>query len=594
MINNNLDYQIRDKIYESANSIVYRGIVKQDNQPIILKILKENYPTSSELNRYRQEYQIISSLRGVQTIIQAYDLQRYENSLLIILEDFGGQSLNKLISQNPFNLEQFLSIAIKITDSLAAIHSANIIHKDINPSNIVYNPETEELKIIDFGISTRLSQEFLNICPPNQLEGTLAYMAPEQTGRMNRGIDYRSDFYSLGITFYELISKKLPFETNDPMELVHCHLAQKPLPLNKINPDIPLVISNIIDRLLAKTPEERYQSTWGIKADLEACVHPLKTFGGILTFPLASQDITEKFQISQKLYGREKEVSQLLDIFEQVSQGATIMVSISGYSGIGKSALVKEIHKPITEKRGQFISGKFDQLQRDIPYSAIAQALQHLICQLLSESETTLKIWKDKILQALGNNGQIIIDVIPELEKIIGQQPMVEELGATESQSRFNLFFSKFINVFCEQEHPLVIFIDDLQWADLPSLTLIEKLISDIDNQYLLIIGAYRDNEVNTTHPLINTLEKINQNKAALKKITLSALKIEDINQLISDTLKCSLQVSKPLTDLVAKKTDGNPLFLNQLLYSLYQDHLLRFNPQQSMTNPSSKANCNC
>ena len=584
-------YQIIERIYENANSLVYRAILKQNNQATILKILKENYPTVSELTQYKQEYEIIRSL-NVNSIIKAYQLQRYDNSVVMFLEDFGGTSLELLVSKRQLSLEKFLTIAIKTTEGLAAIHKANIIHKDINPSNILYNSQTEQLKIIDFSISTRLPKEFLTFIPPHKLEGTLAYIAPEQTGRMNRGIDYRSDFYSLGVTFYELLTNQLPFETTDPIELVHCHIAQQPSLPHKLNPDIPNSVSNIIIKLLAKAPEERYQNALGIQADLETCLNKLKSLGKISQFTLGTQDISEKFQIPQKLYGREQEVTQLLTTFEKVTQGTTEMILISGYSGIGKSALVNEIHKPITKQRGQFIRGKFDQLQRDIPYSAISQAFQDLICQLLSEPEITLNTWKKKILEALGNNGQIIIDVIPELEKIIGQQPPVEQLGRSESQNRFNLFFQRFLEVFCDKEYPLVIFIDDLQWADLSSLNLIEQLMSNSDNQYLLMIGAYRDNEVSLTHPLVNTLEKIEQAKIVVNKITLYPLKVNHINQLIANTLSCSLEVSKPLAELVGEKTGGNPFFLTQLLYSLYQENLLVFQAPQSLINTENNQKC--
>ncbi len=578
------EYQILEKIYESHNSLIYRVLLTQNNQPFILKVLNESYPDSSAITHYKQEYEIIHSL-NVDSIVKAYELQRYENSIAILLEDFGGQSLKFLISQGKFSREEFLAIAIKITEALIAIHNSNIIHKDINLSNIVYNSQTQQLKIIDFGISSRLSQEFLTPLPPDKLEGTLAYIAPEQTGRMNRGIDYRSDFYSLGVTFYELLTNKLPFETTDPMELVHCHIAQQPLPVYELIPDIPVALSDIIDKLLAKTPEDRYQSAWGIKADLETCLNQLQSQGEIYQFPLGSKDITEKFHIPQKLYGREPEITQLLTAFDRVSQGATEMILISGYSGIGKSALVNEVHKPITRQRGQFISGKFDQLQRDIPYSSIAQAFQNLIRKLLSEPEAKLQTWKNKLLEALGNNGQIIIDIIPELEKIIGKQLPVEKLGRTESQNRFNSFFQRFLRVFCQKEHPLVIFIDDLQWADLSSLNLFEKLISDPGNQYLLLIGAYRDNEVSPTHPLRHTLEKINQVDVLVNHITLSPLNIKHTNNLIADTLKCSTEVSKKLAELVSQKTGGNPFFLTQILYSLYQEKLLVFNPHQSSLN---------
>ncbi len=577
------DYQIIQKIYESTNSLVYRAVLKPDHQPVILKILKENYPTPSELHRYKQEYEVTRSLNA-DGVIQAYDLQRYENSLVMFLEDFGGESLKLLMYQCQFTLKEFLSIAIKTTESLAAIHAANIIHKDINPSNIVYNPETEQLKIIDFGISTRLSRENQTVGNLDGLEGTLTYIAPEQTGRMNRGIDYRSDFYSLGATFYELLTSKLPFATTDSIELVHCHIAQQPVPphelvetLNLTSQPIPKAISDIVMKLLAKAPEERYQSAWGIKADLETCLERLQSLGQIEQFSLASQDIGDRFHIPEKLYGREKEVTQLLTTFERVSQSSTEIMLVSGYSGIGKSALVNEVHKPIVRQRGYFISGKFDQLKRNIPYGAIALAFQDLIRQLLTESEAALQTWKRELLEALEPNAQVITDVIPELEQIIGKQQPVEQLGATEAQNRFNLFFQRFIRVFTKKEHPLVLFLDDLQWADLASLKLTELLITDADSEYLLIIGAYRDNEVDATHRLIQTLEQIKKEGARVNTISLQPLGIQDINQLIADTLNCSTEKSKSLAELVTNKTQGNPFFLTQLLQSLYRENLLSF-----------------
>ncbi|MEM7552813.1 MAG: AAA family ATPase [Cyanobacteria bacterium P01_A01_bin.84] len=583
-MNQHPNYQIIQKIYESANSLVYRGLFKPNNQPIILKILKENYPSPSELTRYKQEYEITRSLNA-DGVIKAYDLQRHKNSLVMFLEDFGGESLKLLMhDQRQFTLKEFLSIAIKITESLAAIHAANIIHKDINSSNIIYNPKTKQLKIIDFGISTRLSREIQTVGSIERLEGTLAYIAPEQTGRMNRGMDYRSDFYSLGATFYELLTNQLPFANTDPLELVHCHIAQQPVPpdelverLNLISESIPKTISDIVMKLLAKTPEERYQSAWGIKADLETCLEQLENLGQIYQFSLATQDIGDRFHIPEKLYGRNKEITQLLSTFERVSQGNTEIMLVSGYSGIGKSALVNEVHKLILRQKGYFIRGKFDQLQRDIPYGAITKAFQDLIRQLLTESEAALKNWKRELLKALEPNAQVIVDVIPELEQIIGKQQPVEQLGATEAQNRFNLFFQRFISVFTKKEHPLVIFLDDLQWADLASLKLIELLITDVDSQYLLIIEAYRDNEVDATHPLIQTLEQIEKEGTSLNNILLQPLGVKDINQLVADTLNCSPEKSISLSQLVTYKTQGNPFFLTQLLQYLYKEKLLSF-----------------
>jgi len=500
-------YQILAQIYESANSVVYRAIREQDNQSVILKVLKEEYPTPQELTRYKQEYDITCNL-NLDGVVKAYGLEPYQRSLVIILEDFGASSLKQLMndsvgSRHAFPLPQFLKLAIKTAEILAAIHTANVIHKDINPSNIVFNPETGIVKIIDFGISTQLTRENPILTKalvknPNVLEGTLAYMSPEQTGRMNRTLDYRTDFYSLGVTFYELLTGQLPFETNDALELVHCHIAKVPISPHQLLPEIPLAVSNIVMKLMAKTAQERYQSAFGIKADLESCLTQLQSDGEISEFPLASFDISDKFQIPQKLYGREAEVEALLTAFERVagggrspqsplergaSEGSPLLkgggggielMLVAGYSGIGKSALVAEVHKPITQKRGYFISGKFDQFQRNIPYSAVVSAFKELVRQLLTESEAQLNEWREKLSTALGSNGQVIIDVIPEVELIVGKQPAVPELGPTESQNRFNIVFQNFLWAFCTKEHPLVIFLDDLQWADSATLKLIE------------------------------------------------------------------------------------------------------------------------
>lgn len=591
------------KIYESANSLVYRGINKLDNTPVILKFLKEDYPTKVELTRYKQEYKITRSL-NLNGVIKAYSQQEYQRTLVIILEDFGGESLQKLMQESvgkykPMPLREFLCLAVKITEILGNIHSANVIHKDINPGNIVINSKTEEVKIIDFGISTRLPRSNPTLKNPDVLEGTLAYISPEQTGRMNRSVDYRTDFYSLGATYYQLLTSELPFETTDVMELVHCHIAKQPLPPSEVNPEIPQAVSDIVMKLLAKNAQERYQSAWGIKADLEQCLAQLQRCGTISEFPLASKDISDKFQIPQKLYGREVEVETLLSAFEQIttsgageakdtggeektiSQSKIQMMLIAGYSGIGKSALVQEIYKPITQKRGYFISGKFDQFQRNIPYLAVVNAFQGLVKQLLSEQEDRLQQWQEKLSATLGTNGQVIIDVIPEVELIIGKQAPVPDLGATESKNRFSRVFQDFIRVFCSKEHPLVIFLDDLQWVDSATLKLIELMLCDSEAQYLFLIGAYRDNEVNPTHPLVITLEELKKQGANINQITLTPLDSEALTQLVAETLHSNTAPVKPLAELVLRKTGGNPFFVNEFLKTLYTEKLIEFDKKQ-------------
>ncbi|BAY83364.1 serine/threonine protein kinase with two-component sensor domain [Calothrix parasitica NIES-267] len=578
-------YEILEQIYESSNSVVYRGRREEDNQPIILKVLKQDCLNSNQLTRYKQEYEITSNLES-QGIIKVYDLQN-DNYLTMILEDFGGESLRNLLSQRKFNLVECLEIACQITDSLAQIHAAQVIHKDINPSNIVFNPVTKQLKIIDFGISTRLGSEHTVLSSPNALEGTLAYISPEQTGRMNRSLDYRADFYSLGVTLYELFTHELPFTADDAMELIHCHLAKEPVSPHEFNPKIPRMVSEIIMKLMAKTAEERYQSIWGIKADLETCLLQLQSYNCIIDFDLGQEDISHQFNIPQKLYGREQEISTLLTAFERVVNAVSKaeIILVKGYSGIGKSALVKEIYQPITRQRGYFISGKFDQFQRNIPYSAVVKALSGLVKQLLTESEVQLQEWKQKLLAAIESNAQIIIDVIPEVELIIGKQAAVEELSGSEAQNRFNSVFKSFIRVLCQPEHPLVLFLDDLQWADSASLQLIELMMTDDKIHHLLLIGSYRDNEVDAAHPLALLLERL-EVKVSINQINLTPLNQVNVTELIAETLHRDIDDVKSLARLVSDKTAGNPFFINQSLYNLYSENLIYFHVSQGVNKP--------
>jgi predicted ATPase/serine phosphatase RsbU (regulator of sigma subunit)/tRNA A-37 threonylcarbamoyl transferase component Bud32 len=586
----NIDgYQIKTLIYESVYSIVYRGIRQQDNQPIILKMLQQDDPSPQERTRYRQEYEIIRTL-NLDGVIKAYGLEENEHRLIIILEDFGAISWRQAMQTiapdtqqiTPLFLLEFLPIAIQVADILGKVHAANVIHKDINPANIVFHPETKQTKLIDFGISTLLSRQNPTLKPPNVLEGTLTYLSPEQTGRMNRVLDYRTDFYSLGVTFYELLTGKLPFETIDPLDLVHCHIARQPPSPHQLNPALPLVLSDIVMKLMAKAAEDRYQSAWGLKTDLEHCLQQMQQQGDIPHFALARRDISDKFQIPQKLYGRESETAIMLAACDRVAgpgngEGASELILIGGYSGIGKSVLVRELYKPITRSRGYFITGKFDQFQGNIPYAAIVDAFRGLMRQLLTEGEAQLSHWRDTLLTALGPNGRAIVDVIPEMELIIGPQPVLPVLAPTEAGNRFNLVFQNFIQAFCSGDRPLVLFLDDLQWVDAATLKLIELMLVDADTHHLLVIGAYRDNEVDAAHPLTLTVTQWQRRGAPIEYITLKPLGERDVTQLIADTLKTDLAAVQPLSQLVMQKTRGNPFFVNEFLRTLHAEHLLNF-----------------
>ncbi|MEQ8753152.1 MAG: AAA family ATPase [Coleofasciculus sp. G1-WW12-02] len=622
-------YQILAKIYESSNSLVYRGIRQLDTQPVILKVLKSDYPTSEELNRYKSEYEITHHWR-LEGVIHSYDLLAYQNTWVIVFEDIGGESLKLLVNKIELSLSDILDIAIKITEGLGAIHAANTIHKDINPSNIIFNPATGQIKIIDFGIAIRLSRENY---PPKQspsLEGTLAYLSPEQTGRMDCPLDYRTDFYSLGVTLYELLTHHLPFDKDEPMELIYCHLAQQPLPphvtlqskvvdgedkgaedqtiwgageAEKTNLKLktqnflnrqslcPKAISNIIMKLLEKMPQRRYQSATGLKADLEHCREQLKTTGIIQEFPLGYHDQGKSLPIPQKLYGREREIKTLLAAFFRLAcfpknqvvrnhpNGQLEIILLTGYAGVGKSSLVHQVRPAIIQQGSYFISGKFDQFQCNIPYSALVNAFSKLIRQILTESEAKLRQWREKLLESLGRNGQIIIEVIPQVELIIGTQPEVSELGLAESKNRFHLVFQAFMRVFCQPEHPLVIFLDDLQWADVATLKLLESILTDDQIHHLLLIGAYRDNEVDPSHPLMISLDTICSVGISINQIILNPLNREQVISLISETLHQDEQAVTPLAELVLRKTAGNPFFIKEFIKTLAQENLIFFSP---------------
>jgi predicted ATPase/signal transduction histidine kinase len=569
-------YQIISQLYSSSRTRVYRAIREQEKLPVVIKILTSEHPSFKEILHFRNQY-IISNNLNIPGIIHPISLETYGNGYILVMEDRGEISLREYIKTTILCLAEFLEIAIQLTNILHGLHQNRVIHKDIKPANILIHPQTKQVQLIDFSIASLLPKENQEIKNPNILEGTLAYISPEQTGRMNRGIDYRSDFYSLGVTFYELLTKKLPFISDEPMELVHCHLAKIPNAIK--NEQIPQVLSDIVMKLMAKNAEYRYQSALGLISDLESCLYQLQAIGRIENFQVGRRDVSDRFLIPEKLYGRETEVKILLATFERVANGSSEMMLVAGFSGIGKTAVVNEVHKPITRQQGYFIKGKFDQFNRNIPLSAFVQTLRDLMGQLLSESEMQLQTWKTKILEAVGDNGQVLIEAIPELELIIGKQPPAPELSGTAVQNRFNLLFSKFIAVFTTKEHPLVIFLDDLQWADSASLQLIKLLMQD--NNYLLILGAYRDNEVKATHPVILMVAELKQAQKTVNTIILSPLGLSDANQLIADTLNCITERAYPLTELIFRKTQGNPFFLTQFLKALHEAEQITFNPEQ-------------
>ncbi|MEH1818910.1 MAG: AAA family ATPase [Nostoc sp.] len=574
-------FKIVTLLKAGVKAVIYRGIKVEDQCQVIIKGLRPEQCTPNNIEQLKHEYAIAQRLNTT-AAVKAYALEMHQGIPYLIMEDFQARSLDQFLDQFQQPVP-FLKIAIEITSKLAQIHTCNIVHKDIKPQNILINLETNQVKIADFGIAAFIPYQQQIVSSSSRIEGSLPYLSPEQTGRMNRGIDHRSDLYSLGVTFYEMLTGQLPFQGKDPLEWVHCHIAKSPLDPNKLNSDIPQMLCEITMKLLSKVAEQRYQSALGLQFDLEKCLKQLETTGEIQSFVLGQQDISERFQIPQKLYGRKPEIANLLQAFERVvSQGKPELVLVSGYAGVGKSSLVKEIHKPIVRERGVFISGKFDQYKRDIPYSTIVQAFKTLARQILTEPEDKLSTWKQEIKAALGNNGKLITDVIPEVELIVGEQSCIPELGPAESQNRFNLVFQNFISVFAKKEHPLTVFLDDMQWADTATLNLIETIITGSSIQYLCFILAYRDNEVDVVHPFNLMIDKVRQYGARTTEILLTPLNLVYVNQLIADTLHSSAEQVEPLAKLIIQKTDGNPFFVNEFLKTLHQENLLNFDPPQS------------
>ncbi|MFZ5353058.1 MAG: AAA family ATPase [Bacillota bacterium] len=570
-------YIINSRVYEGKKTLLYRGIREIDGASVLFKFLKDEYPSMLDIAKLKYEFEINKRIHG-DGIVYIYSIEQFNNTPVLVIEDFGGESLKSFIRKKTMDLKSFILIAKMLAKALVNIHKHNVVHKDINPNNIIINPNTFETKITDFEISTFLSDENQAIDHFSGLEGTLPYISPEQTGRMNRPIDCRADFYSLGITFYEMLSGSLPFTSDDALELVHCHLAREPLPLYLCNQSIPRQLSDIVMRLMEKKPEDRYQSALGLEHDLGICLKMLEDTGTIQDFAIGANDTSDRFHIPQHLIGREKEMDSLIASFRRVSNGRTEMVLVTGFSGIGKSMLVKEMHRPVSEKHGYFTSGKYEQINQNKPYQGIINAFQRLVIQILSEKEEMLNIWKNRLTQALGVNGGIITNVIPELIDIIGTQPPVPELPSSESQNRFIMVFKSFVRAFTSKNHPLVIFLDNLQWADLSSLKLIEALMADNNLKYLLLVGAYRDNEIQDNHPIYTVVENIKKSKIKVSRLNLLPLNPENIGELLSEAFSCDIEAVLPLAKLSHKKTGGNPFFLNQYLYNIYKCNLIAFN----------------
>jgi len=559
-----------------ADFTLYRGRERGNQMPILAVVVTAEQPSPQSLRRLKHEYSLATELDAAWAA-QPLALTRHQGRAVLILKDPGGEPLDQVIEQQKGqDLTRFLRIAIGLAAALGQAHRQGLIHKDVKPANALVD-DSGQVWLTGFGIASRLPRERLTPAPPEIIAGTLAYMSPEQTGRMNRSIDSRSDLYSLGVTLYRMLTGALPFAAADPLEWVHCHIARQPIaPVDRCA--VPEPLSDLIMRLLAKNAEERYQTAAGLEADLRRCLSDWQSHGRIDPFPVGTDDSSDRLLIPEKLYGREREVEALIAAFDRVvAQGSAELVLVSGYSGVGKSSVVNELHKVLVPPRGLFAGGKFEQYKRDVPYATLAQAIQMLVRQILVKSEAEVEHWRHALLEALGPNGQLMVNLIPEVEFVIGKQPPVADLPPQEARGRFQLVFRRFLGAFARPEHPLALFLDDLQWLDTATLELLERLITDLDIRHVLLIGAYRDNEVSSSHPLTRTLAAIREAGARTQEIVLSPLGLDDVGRLTAEALHCEWNSASPLAQLIHEKTGGNPFFAIQFLTALAEEGLLRF-----------------
>ncbi len=569
-----------ETLREDADFTLYRGRQNDNPSPVLAIALSAEHPSPHNLRRLEHEYSLAAELDSAWAATPLA-LTRHEGRTILLLKDPGGQPLDLVLERDegqPLDLTRFLRIAIGLTTALGQAHRSGLIHKDIKPANVLVD-DAGKAWLTGFGIASQLPHERQTHEPPETIAGTLAYMAPEQTGRMNRSIDARSDLYSLGVTFYQMLTGALPFSVADPLEWVHCHIARQPTPPAG-RAAVPELLSAITMKLLAKNAEDRYQTASGLEADLRHCLAEWQSHGRIDPFPLRAHDACDRLFIPEKLYGRESEIDALLTAFERVvAHGAPELVLVSGYSGVGKSSVVNELHKALVPPRGLFAAGKFDQFKRDIPYATLAQAFQTLVRQILVKNESDVARWRHSLQEALGPNAQLIVDLVPEVEFIIGKQPPVPDLLPRDAQNRFQMVLRRFVSAFARKEHPFALFLDDLQWIDSATLDLLEHLVTHSEMRHLLVVGAYRDNEVNPSHPLMRTLKAMHNAEARVQEIVLAPLVLDDVSRFVADALHCEAEHVRPLAQLVQEKTAGNPFFSIQFFTALVDEGLLAFEP---------------
>ena len=567
-------YTMVEALHEGPATVVYRARRDADGATVALKLLRSEHAGSTEVERLRREFTLLRGL-AVPGLPRVFGLEAIDGRLCLVMEALPGRPLDELLRAQRLSLATALQVGAGLAGVLGQLHLAGVIHKDVKPQNVLVDLETGEVKLVDLGVAVPRSQD--EPAREGVFEGTLAYLSPEQTGRMNRRVDHRADLYSLGVTLYELVTGALPFTSNDPLELVHSHVARAPVPPSSRDADVPQVVSDIIVKLLAKAAEDRYQSAFGLQADLEACRERLRASGRVDPFELGLRDRGHELRLSQRLHGRDEARRDLLAGWQRAAAGATEMLLLSGPSGVGKSALVDAVRAELSRRGGSFIAGKCDQLNRSTPYAALERAFQELVRRVLGEPPAELAAVRARLVEALGANGRVVADIVPEIELVIGAQRPVPELGPAESRNRLNLVFQRFLGACTAPRRPLTLFLDDLQWADPATLKLLAALLLDPDGAHLFVIGACRDSEVDDEHPLARTLAQLAASGRPVAVVSLAPLTDAEVAAFVADTLGCAAHEVAPLASVLREKTGGNPFFVGQSLLGLFHDELLGF-----------------
>jgi histidine kinase len=571
-------YRVVEQLYSSQRSVVERAIRLRDGAAVVVKRSARSVVSAEALRRAQHEHDLITALRG-DGVVACHELVRDGAAVALVLAD-AGEALSTVLARRRLSLAEAVAAGRDIARILAHVHAAGVVHKDVNPNNLAYDEATRAVTLIDFDIAVRnLASQTDTGAAPSVLEGTLAYMAPEQTGRLDRRIDARTDLYALGITLFRLLTGRTPFEGDDPLAVVHAHLATEPPRVDTLDPSIPTFLGDLVAKLLAKAPERRYQTAAGVAADLARCADALAGTTELALFPLATADTSTRFELPDRLYGRAAEVRALLDAFARATSGGVETVLVGGYSGIGKSSVVREIYTSVSAQGGWIGSGKFEQLHRDVPYSAVTAALDELLAQVLAGGDSSLARWRDELAAAVGDDAALVMTMLPALTRVIGTPPTSVALDADTAQRRLAAALARLVQRLARPAHPLVLFLDDMQWADAASLQLLTQLATSEDTRALLLVEAYRDNEVDPAHPFAHALREHERRGARLQRLALEPLSLRDTIELVGDAMRRPHAAVADAARVIWTKTEGNPFFLYQFLQSLHDDGHLVIDP---------------